>query len=196
MKRWDAFSTIHSHLTDQFVVCHIGPSRRDWWDVSEGTPNTFYMQGAMGMASCVGLGLAMAIPDRPTWVFEGDGALALSLNSLVTIAAKQPPNMILFVTSNRAYEAVGGQPVVTADGPDFVAIAEAMGIANVHRFSATDDLDAALPGLVEQDEFALVDLVIEQGAMAKTRMPWDPQESKYQFVRHVEAVTSLEILQN
>jgi sulfopyruvate decarboxylase subunit beta len=196
MKRWDAFKVLRDQLTDQLVVCHFGPARRDWYDVAQGETHTFYLQGGMGMASCIGLGLALAMPHRRAWVFEGDGALALNLNSMITMSAHQPPNLIQFVMSNRGYEAVGGQPVLSSAGPDFVAIAKGAGIRNTYRFAEPEALESALPEIMAAEQFALVDLVLEQGSKAKSKMPWDPLESKYQFARHVERMENFSLLPN
>lgn len=185
MQRRDALELLHGHLEDQLVVSHFGPTRAEWHEISEGR-QTFFLYGGMGMASSVALGLALQAPQERVWCFEGDGALALNLGSLLTVAQSQPDNLIHFVMTNRTYDAVGSTPLVNADSVDFAALARAAGLRNVYSFTAIDDLKAELPGILEAGEYAFVNLEIDVGSRATRKMPWDPLEAKYRFARTLE----------
>jgi thiamine pyrophosphate-dependent acetolactate synthase large subunit-like protein len=96
------------------------------WDVAAcgDHPLNFYMWGAMGGTAMIGLGLALARPDRRVLVLTGDGDLLMGLGSLATIGVKQPRNLAVVVLDNRRYGETGMQPSATDAGIDLVRIAE------------------------------------------------------------------------
>lgn len=191
MQRRDALEILGSHQSDALVVCHFGPTRAEWFDVSKGR-QTFFMHGGMGMASSIGLGLALALPNRQVWVFEGDGALALNLGCLLTTAQFQPSNLIHFVMANRSYEAVGGQPVAGGTAP-LASIAEAARLRTVREIGNPADLDTFLAEQGKSGGYAFVELQIAGGSRTKSKMPWDPVESKYRFGRYLEESEGLNL---
>src|SRR5207253_10582189 len=81
---------------------------------------------SMGLASSIGLGLALARPDLHVIVLDGDGSLLMNLGSLATIGLLRPPNLIVVVMDNQEYATTGGQPTPTAHGADLEAAARAM----------------------------------------------------------------------
>jgi len=97
----------------------------------------------MGLASSIGLGLAMAQPDRRVIVLDGDGSLLMNLGSLATIGWVQPKNLVLIVWDNALYGTTGGQDTATAHRADLAAAASAMGIRAVATVRNLDELTAA-----------------------------------------------------
>ena len=90
---YDAIRTIHAQRNDAIVVYTMSPVR--YWDVLSNDPDLdLPIFGGMGKASSVGLGLALAQPDRRVMVLEGDGGLLMNLGTLVTIAGQQPENLV------------------------------------------------------------------------------------------------------
>ena len=100
------------------------------WDVSAAgdNPNNFPLWGAMGAASMMGLGLALAQPKRNVLVITGDGEMLMSLGALATIAVERPPNLTIAVLDNERYGETGMQKTHTAAGVDLAAMALAAGI--------------------------------------------------------------------
>jgi thiamine pyrophosphate-dependent acetolactate synthase large subunit-like protein len=88
----------------------------------------FYLWGAMGGAVMIGLGLALAQPERRVAVITGDGEMLMGLGSLATIGVKRPANLAVIVFDNRVYGETGGQPSHTGAGVDLAAAAAACGI--------------------------------------------------------------------
>jgi thiamine pyrophosphate-dependent acetolactate synthase large subunit-like protein len=88
-------------------------------------PLNFYLWGAMGGAAMIGLGLALARPDRRVTVLTGDGEALMGLGSLATIGVKQPANLVVIVLDNQHYGETGMQPSHTRAGVDLVAVAKA-----------------------------------------------------------------------
>lgn len=105
-------------------------------------PRNFYLWGAMGGATMIGLGVALAQPDVPVLVITGDGEMLMGLGALATIAAQQPGNLSVLVLDNELYEETGAQPTHTALGTDLAATARACGIADA---TTIRELDALAP---------------------------------------------------
>jgi thiamine pyrophosphate-dependent acetolactate synthase large subunit-like protein len=113
---------------DMLVVPGLGSTT---WDLAATGDNdrNFYLWGAMGGAAMIGLGLALAQPERRVAVITGDGEMLMGLGSLATIGARRPPNLAVIVFDNQAYGETGGQPSHTGAGADLVGVARACGIA-------------------------------------------------------------------
>jgi thiamine pyrophosphate-dependent acetolactate synthase large subunit-like protein len=82
----------------------------------------------MGLASSIGLGIALARPDVRVIVLDGDGSLLMNLGSLATIGLLRPANLVVIVMDNQEYATTGGQPTPTAHGADLEMAAKAMAI--------------------------------------------------------------------
>jgi len=104
------------------VVCGLGSPT---WDVAAvgDHPLNFYLWGAMGGAAMIGLGLALARPDRRVAVITGDGDMLMGLGSLATIGVKAPNNLAVVVLDNARYGETGMQPSHTDAGVDLAAVA-------------------------------------------------------------------------
>ena len=109
MQRFESLKAISELRTDEIVVATMS-AINDWIKLSS-SPLDFYVAGAMGYASSVGLGLSLAQPKRKVIILDGDGSLLMNLGTLVTIAAVQPDNLIHFVLENQLYEVPGGIPL-------------------------------------------------------------------------------------
>ena len=104
-------------------------------------PLNFYLWGAMGGAAMIGLGLALARPDRRVAVITGDGEMLMGLGSLATIVVKQPANLAIVVLDNRHYGETGMQASHTDAGIDLIGIAKSCRFADARAASTDRDLD-------------------------------------------------------
>lgn len=134
---------------DLLVVPGLGSTT---WDLAAAgdDPRNFYLWGAMGGAAMIGLGLALAQPDRRVAVITGDGEMLMGLGALATIGNKRPPNLAVIVFDNGVYGETGMQPSHTQNGVDLIRIAGACGIAtclDVRDDRALADLAARLRDL-------------------------------------------------
>src|SRR6059036_329996 len=91
-------------------------------------PNFFYLEHAMGLASSLGLGIALAQPDRDVVVIDGDGSVLMNLGTFTTMARYAPPNLTHLVFDNESLLSVGGFPTATSTGSHIAAIAAAAGV--------------------------------------------------------------------
>ncbi|MEQ8397975.1 thiamine pyrophosphate-dependent enzyme [Thalassobaculum sp.] len=111
---------------DTLFVTGLGSAT---WDLASlgDRPENFYLWGAMGNAAMIGLGLAIARPDRRVVVITGDGEMLMGLTSLSTIGARRPKNLAICVLDNERYTETGRQPTATGLGTDLAAVAAACG---------------------------------------------------------------------
>ena len=102
-------------------------------------PLNFYLWGAMGGAAMIGLGLALARPDRRVAVVTGDGDMLMGIGSLATIGVKAPKNLAIVVLDNTHYGETGMQPSHTDAGVDLVAMARACRFRDARAMSRIDE---------------------------------------------------------
>jgi thiamine pyrophosphate-dependent acetolactate synthase large subunit-like protein len=130
LDRRAAIRVLLAERGDMLVVTGLGSTTYDAASVADDERN-FYLWGAMGGAAMVGLGLAIARPDRPVLVVTGDGDTLMGLGSLATVGVQQPPNLAIAVFDNGRYAETGMQPSHTDSAVDLVGVARACGIAGV-----------------------------------------------------------------
>src|SRR5262249_52569152 len=106
--------------------------------------------GCMGSASTIGLGIALAQPERKVIVVDADGSLLMQLGSLVTIAGAAPPNLFHFVFENGVYETSGSQPLPAEGRFDLTEMARAAGYAHAVRYQHAAALHEALAELFQR----------------------------------------------
>jgi thiamine pyrophosphate-dependent acetolactate synthase large subunit-like protein len=145
MTRLEATQMIVDLAGDAAIVASLGHPAYDLFAAGD-RPRNFYTWGSMGLASSIGLGLALAQPDLHVIVLDGDGSLLMNLGSLATIGLLQPPNLTVIVMDNEEYATTGGQPTPTAKGADLAAAARAMRIESTVTVRSDDDLRAAIGG--------------------------------------------------
>jgi sulfopyruvate decarboxylase subunit beta len=138
MLRVDALKAIYDQLTGTAVVTIMGAVAAELQEIGH-RPNFFYLQHGMGLASSVGLGIALSRPEMPVVVFDGDGSVLMNLGGLTTLARYRPRNLIHVVFDNESLLSVGGFPTATGSGTDLAAIAAGAGVP---RTSMVRDLDA------------------------------------------------------
>ena len=129
----------------QRIVVATMSSAGVWPSLSDTPLDFIYIPSAMGQAPALGLGLALAQPERGVVVLNGDGCTLMNLGCLVTLA-HHPANVYLLIIDNGLYEVTGGQPMAGVGRVDFAALARAAGIERVYRY---DNADAWRSGAAE-----------------------------------------------
>ena len=109
MIRKAAISTVVKKIGNHPIISANGFISRDLFEVCDKRSN-FYMIGSMGLASSIGLGVALKNPRKSVFIFDGDGNVLMNLGSLTTIASQKPKNLIHIVFDNSVHESTGGQP--------------------------------------------------------------------------------------
>ena len=112
MNRKTSMEIICQEIKNEIIISANGFLSRDLFNTFE-KPSNFYMLGSMGLASSIGLGIAIKNPKKKIFVFDGDGNILMNLGSLTTIGNLKPKNLIHIVFDNNSHESTGGQPTTT-----------------------------------------------------------------------------------
>ena len=129
MIRSEILKDIAPIIRDHLVICNIGIPSQELHAIDD-QPTNFYMLGTMGLASSIGLGLALAQP-KPVIVIDGDGSVLTNLGTLPTIANNVADNYILLIIDNGSYGSTGDQPTYAGKKTSLTAVARACGCENV-----------------------------------------------------------------
>lgn len=138
MSAKDAIVAVHGARGQEDIVVTTMSPARDWMTLPQQPLDLVLVPSAMGHATSIGLGLALAQPERRVIVCNGDGSMLMNLGSLVSIAAARATNLVVLVFDNGVYEVTGAQPIPSPGAIDFVAIARGSGFASVFEFSNID----------------------------------------------------------
>ena len=109
MIRKDAIKIISKLVGNDTIISANGFISRDLFEVDDKNSN-FYMIGSMGLASSIGLGIALKNSKKKVYIFDGDGNILMNLGSLVTIGSLKPKNLVQIIFDNNSHESTGGQP--------------------------------------------------------------------------------------
>ncbi len=179
-----ALEVVAAHRGERVVVTTM--TAVAVWPALSDTPLDFaYLPSAMGHAPDLGLGLALAQPDRGVIVLNGDGSMLMNLGFLVTLA-NHPANLVLVILDNDLYEVTGGQPTAGAGHTDFAGLARAAGIARVYAFDALDDWQAGAAAALSGRGPVVIWLKIEGRLGQKT--PKAPRPMAEQIARLRQAL--------
>src|SRR5712664_186869 len=143
MLRADALQAIYPDLEQRIVVTIMGAVAVELYTLGH-RHNFFYLEHAMGLASSMGLGIALARPELKVIVLDGDGSLLMNLGTLSTMARYQPSNLLHIVFDNESLLSVGGFPTATSTGTDLAGIARSSGVPCVIEANTPETLKAAL----------------------------------------------------
>ena len=145
-----ALKTIADHRTDEVIITTMSSSR-SWPEFSSRPDLDLPLRGCMGKASSLGLGVALARPDRRVVVLDGDGSLMMNLGSLVTISGMAPKNLVHVVLEGHSYDTSGGQPTPGEGRTDLAGLARAAGYKTAVSIEENADLDQQWPSLVNAE---------------------------------------------
>jgi sulfopyruvate decarboxylase subunit beta len=185
MRRLDALQAIYGELEHSVVVTIMGAVAAELQSIGH-RPNFFYLQHAMGLASSVGLGIALARPELPVVVFDGDGSLLMNLGGLTTLARYRPRNLVHVVFDNESLLSVGGFPTATSTGSDLAAIAGAAGVPLTGTVRTLEEFTATFAAAQKAGD--LTTLVAKVEAVGPSGYVTDLSllENRYQFARYLK----------
>lgn len=175
MIREEAIQVILRHVGSELVVCANGMISREAMAARDRAEN-FYMLGSMGLASSIGLGLALSAPERKVVVLDGDGNLLMNLGALPTAGYLAPVNFLHIVLDNAVHGSTGNQPTLSEKIP-LEEMAKAAGYRVVKRVTMQEELRSLLPSfLIETGPaFLLIRLEIGDRGEAIPRVPIPPE---------------------
>ena len=187
MKRIEAIQAVYDRLSDCIVVTIMGAVAAELQSLGH-KPNFFYLQHAMGLASSVGLGIALSKPHRKVVVFDGDGSVLMNLGGLTTLARYRPRNLTHVVFDNESLLSVGGFPTATATGSDIAGMAAAAGIPRTSTVRTLDDFVSSFNAALGSGD--LTTLVAKVDAIGPAAFVTDLGllENRFQFARHLRTL--------
>ena len=184
MKRIDALRAIYASLEDRVVITIMGAVAAEFQSIGH-RPNFFYLQHAMGLASSMGLGVALSRPDLSVVVFDGDGSLLMNLGGLTTLARYRPRNLVHVVFDNESLLSVGGFPTATSTGSDLAGLAAAAGVPRTATVRTLDEFTTAFNDALGARD--LTTLVAKVEAVGPSGYVTDLAllENRFQFQRYL-----------
>lgn len=185
MERARAIEAIYPALEDKLVVTIMGACAQELYNCGH-RENFFYLQHAMGLASSIGLGLALNLPDEPVVVLDGDGSVLMNLGTLATLARYRPPNLTHIIFDNGSLLSTGGFVTHTTSGvTDLAAIAQGAGVPNVSSVSAPYDFMEAVGDAFEREELTVVVCRVDAVGPDHYGMDLKLPENAFRFERFI-----------
>jgi sulfopyruvate decarboxylase subunit beta len=184
VKRLDALDALYPLLEESVVVTIMGAVAAELQSIGH-RPNFFYLQHAMGLASSVGLGIALCRPELPVVVLDGDGSLLMNLGGLSTLARYRPRNLLHIVFDNESLLSVGGFPTATSTGTDLAGVAAAAGVPRTATVHTVDELNAAVADARAANDLTTIVAKVDAVGPAGFVTDLGLLENRFQFQRHL-----------
>ena len=192
VSRYEYLQLLAPKITDELIITTIAGVAREWGSLKDRDGNLYTVY--MGGTTSVALGLALALPHRRVICLDGDGSLLMGLTVLPVIAKTNPPNLIVIVIDNEAYEAAGKIPTFTAGPTDLAEMARGAGIRNARLVRGLSEFEEAIDKAFLGKGVSFI--------LAKAQVGWAPigfralqgSENKYRFVRYVEKSENIQII--
>ncbi len=184
MIRSEILKEIAPILRDQLVICNIGIPSQELHAIDD-QPSNFYMLGTMGLASSIGLGLAL-VQKKPVIVIDGDGSVLTNLGTLPTIGNNVADNYILMIIDNGSYGSTGDQPTYTGRKTDLAGMARAAGCENVVEVQDVDTGKALTEALASGKQTVMI-VKCDSGNAKNPVITMDPVTIRDRFIGAVRA---------
>ena len=182
MIRSDVLKTLVPFISDKLVVTNIGLPSQEMHLIDD-QPTNFYMLGTMGLASSIGLGLALA-QEKKVLVVDGDGSVLMNFGTLPTIANNPSANYILLIIDNGSYGSTGDQTTYTGKKTNLAEVARACGCDNVIECTA-EDTASVVKAAFEDDKMTIIISKCESGNIPVPVIQHDPVMIKERFMQEV-----------
>lgn len=187
MKRHEALKIVFQSFSENdLVISSTGNLSREIAIIAD-SARIFYMMGSMGLASSIGLGLALCMSNKRIIIIEGDGSVLMNMGSLATIGHYSPLNLVHIVLDNEVYDSTGGQASVSSTANlDKIAIDVGYNtgrkVTNEHELREALKDNLMLPGSV------FIQVKVEIGGIADRipRVPYEPEEVRNRFKEVIE----------
>jgi sulfopyruvate decarboxylase subunit beta len=187
VKRADCLRALYPELGDRLVVTIMGATAQELYDLGH-RDGFFYLQHAMGLASSIGLGLALNRPEAHVVVLDGDGSVLMNLGGLATLGRYRPRNLTHVVFDNGSLLSTGGFASHTASGRvDLAAIARGAGCPRVHDAQTVFQFMEAIADAFEAGEMTTVVARVEPVGPDRYQMDLALPENAFRFRRAVLA---------
>jgi sulfopyruvate decarboxylase subunit beta len=185
MKRAQCIEAIYGELDDWLVVTIMGACAQELYDLGH-RENFFYLEHAMGLASSIGLGLALNLPHERVLVLDGDGSVLMNLGTLATLARYRPKNLVHIIFDNGSLLSTGGFASHTTSGiTDLAAIARGAGIEHVASVSTFYDFMEAVAEAFDRHDLSVIVAKVEATGPDHFGMDLKLPENAFRFERFI-----------
>jgi len=193
MKRIDCLKAIYPELEDCAVVTIMGAVAAELYSLGH-RANFFYLEHAMGLASSIGLGIALAQPSRKVVVIDGDGSVLMNLGGLTTMARSRPKNLVHVIFDNETLLSVGGGApggyrwftTATSTGADLAGIAKAAGFPYAQTVRELGDFEEAALDALDGAELSCIVAKVEAEMPKSFLMDVHMLENRFEFPRALQ----------
>jgi len=186
MLRVEALRAVYPELASRIVVTNMGAAPAELYSLGH-QPGFFYVWHAMGLASSVGLGIALARPELQVVVIDGDGSVLMNLGTLTTLARYRPPNLVHLIFDNEVLLSVGRSfSTATATGSVLAAIAAAAGVPRTATVRTEDELREAFGAALAARQLAVLVAKVEPRGPSSYFIDLHLLENRFQFRRHLQ----------
>jgi sulfopyruvate decarboxylase subunit beta len=189
MLRLDALKSVYDRLQDRVVITIMGAVAAELQSIGH-RPNFFYLQHAMGLASSMGLGVALTRPELSVVVFDGDGSILMNLGGLTTLARYRPRNLVHVVFDNESLLSVGGFPTATSTGSDIAGMAAAAGVPRTATVRTLDEFVGAFDTALTSHELTTIVAKVDAKGPAGFVTDLALLENRFEFQRWLKSATS------
>src|SRR6266487_1028104 len=187
MLRVDALQAVYPELEERIVVTIMGAVAAELYTLGH-RPNFFYLEHAMGLASSMGLGIALSMPECQVIVLDGDGSLLMNLGTLSTMARYKPGNLLHIVFDNESLLSVGGFPTATSTGTDLAGIARASGVPSVMEANTPEGLKESVSEALKSNKLTTIVSKVEAVGPKSFHMDLPLLENRFQFWRCLQTM--------
>ncbi len=181
LDRGVAVPALLGDISDFLVVTGLAGTAKDVANIAKDAPNAFYLAGAMGGAVTMGLGLALAQPDRKVLVVTGDGELLMNVGALATVAIRNPANLSIVCVDNGRYAETGYQLSHTSRGTDLAAMAAGAGITTTRTVSEESEIADASKLIRQSNGASFVLLKVGLAESPRFKRSLDGTRNKVRF---------------
>lgn len=186
MQRAGCLEMIYPELEDKLVVTIMGACAQELYNLGH-RDNYFYLQHAMGLASSIGLGLAMHLPRERVIVLDGDGSVLMNLGTFATLARYRPRNLVHVVFDNGSLLSTGGFTSHTTSGvTDLAAIARGAGIEHVASVDTAVAFGEAFVDALERNDLSVIVAKVEAVGPDHYGMDLQLPENAFRFKRWIQ----------
>ena len=181
LDRNEAVPQLVGNHEDFLIVAGLAGTARDLTFLSNDAPHVFALAGAMGAATAMGLGLALARPERRVLVVTGDGELLMNVGTLATVAVMNPPNLAVVCVDNGHYGETGYQKSHTSLGVDLEQIAIGAGIRTTRRVTRREEIAEASRLIRDGNGTSFVLMRVRPNESPPHKRDLDPTTERHRF---------------
>jgi sulfopyruvate decarboxylase subunit beta len=180
--------SVYEQLQECLVVTIMGATAAELQSLGH-RQNFFYLQHSMGLASSLGLGLALCLPQRRVVVFDGDGSVLMNLGGLTTLARYAPANLMHVVFDNESLFSTGGFPTATRTGANLSGIARAAGIADSQTVTTVEEFKLAFAQGMSANKLFSITAKVQATGPQQYQGTVSLLENRFQFQRYIQEIS-------